>query len=818
MKSIDKLINELTIEEKAALLAGTEFWKTNPVPRLGIPSIYMTDGPHGLRKQRDDAKGIGVDQGEPATAFPTSATIASGWNLENAKRMGEAIAEECLYYKVNVLLGPGVNMKRNPLCGRNFEYYSEDPYLSGKMGTAFVQGVQGKGIGTSLKHFAANNNENYRFMGDSIVDERALREIYLKSFEMVVKEARPYTLMAAYNKLNGEHCTQNSYLLNKILRDEWGYDGLVMSDWGAVKNRVNGVSAGLDLDMPGDTWHNRSAIIQGEKSGELAKDDIDKAVGNVLALIEKSSQAEQGKKYDLEAHNKLACDIAKDCAVLLKNSDVLPLDRNEKILVIGDLFEKMRYQGAGSSLINPPFITTPKDAFDKRGINYAFERGYKESEDIANSSLIDSAVDVASGYEKIVLFAGLTDYYECEGFDRPHMGLPENQLELIKHLSKLKKRLVVVLFGGSPVELPFIEEVEALLNMYLPGQNGGEAAAALLFGEANPSGKLAETWSFSYNDVPFCMEFSKCEQELYRESIFVGYRYYDRAKKAVRFPFGYGLSYTKFRYSNLLVNEKDGEFIVTCDVTNIGGFDGGEIVQLYVKNNEGEVFKAEKELRDFVKLHIEKGETQRAKMRFTRRDLAYYNVDEKDWVLENGIYTIMVGTSSTDILLECKIEISGEKEIRSPYKNSNVPEYYNVGKDFSVSDKSFEKILGYKIPDLPSKKPITMESRFSDFRITFTGKILYNAVVGSFEKEFKQALKLPEGLEKDMKKKAALFVMRLLPNNCPRSLSVSSSGKFPYNVALGFVEFANGHIFRGVKLMLKREKAIPLPKETQQNM
>ena len=537
---IKKLLQELTPEEKARLVAGVNFMYTAPVERLSIPSLSMADGPHGLRKQSEGGDN-GVSMSEPATSFPTAATVASGWDPENARKVGEGIAEECMHYGVNVILGPGVNIKRNPLCGRNFEYYSEDPLLASEMGIGEVEGVQSKGVGVSVKHFALNNAEDHRFGGNSVCDERAAREIYLKAFGRVVKAAKPATLMCAYNAINGTFCSENEWLLTDILRKEWGFDGLVMTDWGATHDRVASLKAGLDLEMPGDTEYCRRQIMAGLEDGSLPMEALDKAVENVLKLVEKYVVGAEKKPADFEAHHALAAEIAADCAVLLKNDGTLPLTGKEKLLVVGEMFEKMRYQGAGSSMINPTKTTSPKEAFDLK-----------------------------ASADTVLLFAGLDDMSEGEGYDRETMRLPQHQLDLADALLTAGKKIAVVLFGGSPVELPFADKVNAILDMYLPGQNGGTACAELLSGEKNPAGRLAETWPLTYSDVPFGDVFTKHVNEVYKESVFVGYRYYTSAQKAVRYPFGFGLCYTDFSYTASPAAVKGDTVSVTCTVTPCG--------------------------------------------------------------------------------------------------------------------------------------------------------------------------------------------------------------------------------------------------------
>lgn len=806
---IKKLLEQLTVDEKAALVSGTDFMHTNPVPRLGVPSICMADGPHGLRKQTG-ANDNGISQSEPATAFPTAVTTASGWNPENTRKMGEAIAEECAYYGVNVLLGPGTNIKRNPLCGRNFEYFSEDPYLAGEMAAAEVEGVQNKSVGVSVKHFALNNSENFRFMGDSVADERAIREIYLKPFEKVVKKARPLTIMCAYNKINGTYCSQNKWLLNDVLRKEWGFDGLVMTDWGAMHDRVKSLQSGLDLEMPGDTAICRKWIADGVADGTLSMSDLDKAVENVLKLVYKTAK-NKDTPVDFAAHNALSAEIAEDCAVLLKNDGSLPLEKGDSMYITGDLFEKMRYQGAGSSMINPTEVTSPKTAFDKRGVKYQFARGYAENMLDPQPDLIKEAVEQSQKYDKILVFAGLTDYVESEGADRENMRLPQNQLALIDELLKTGKKIIVVLFGGSVIELPFADKVSAILNMFLPGQNGGTACANLLFGDKTPCGKLAETWVESYADVPFGGEYSKTINEVYEESIFVGYRYYTTAKRKVRYPFGYGLSYTKFAYDNLKIEQSGKKIRVICEVANVGKHDGAEVVQLYVKAPESNIFKPEKELRAFAKVYLKAGESRQVALEVNADDLRYFDIKQNRWILEGGEYDFQVCSDCLTARLSEKIKIKGENPV-SPYSDAVIAAY-SWGNLQNVTDKLFSEMSGINIPALPPLKPITLESRFTDLKATFMGRILFNAVLSMANKQAKKAQKMSEGPEKDNCTKGAMFLRRVLESNSLNSMSMCAGKSFPYNFAQGFMELSNGHIFRGIKCFCTKIKVSKLPKE-----
>ncbi len=706
---VEKLISEMTVEEKAALVSGTDFMYTNPIPRLGVPSLCMSDGPHGLRKQTEGGDN-GVGESEPATAFPTAACTASGWNAENLRKMGEAIAEECRFYGVNILLGPGVNIKRNPLCGRNFEYFSEDPYLAGVLGAAMVEGVRSKGVGVSLKHFALNNSENYRFMGNSVAGENTIRNLYLKPFEFIVKHARPATVMCAYNRINGTFCSENKRLLTDILRDEWGFDGAVMSDWGAVRDRVQGLKAGMDLEMPGDTAICRRRILDSTADGSLSENDLDKACRNILKLIDKYYRPADKTPVDWKAHHALTAEIAADCAVLMKNDGTLPLGGSEKLHIAGSWFETMRYQGAGSSMINPTEVTTPKDAFDAHGI---------ESVPLDECGVV-------------LVFAGLTDEYESEGGDREHMRLPDDQLREIDALCGSGKKVVVILFGGSPVELPFCDKVNAILNMYLPGQNGGSAVYDLLYGLKNPSGKLAETWPLRCEDVPSHKTFGRGINEIYAEGTEVGYRYYNKYDIPVRFPFGFGLSYTTFDLSEW---ERDGN-TYTQTVTNTGDRFGAEVAQLYIGG----------ELKGFRKVYLAPGESR-------------------------------------------TVSLTVEETAEMTYPDE------------------------YVIPEDPPKYPVTLESRFTDLKQTFMGRILFKAVLSVADKQAREAEKLPDGPEKDNKRKGARFLKRVLESNSLRSMSMTAGKSMPYNFAEGFVELTNRHLFKGIRCFMRKIRVPKLPKE-----
>ncbi len=804
-----KILKSMTPEEKAALVQGTDFMYTNPIPRLNVPSMCLCDGPHGVRKQLTE-KDNGVSISEPATAFPTAATVANSWNKENLYKMGEAIGEECRYYNVNILLGPAINIKRNPLCGRNFEYYSEDPLLTAELASSFVNGLQSKNVGACLKHFAANSQENYRFNGNSVIDERTIREIYLKAFEKIIKDSKPASVMCAYNKINEEYCSENKWLLTDVLRNEWGFEGFVMTDWGAANNRIKGIKNGLELEMPGNVSFLRKQVFDAIKNGELEENYINLACSRILGAINKYATNEKFECFNIENHSVIAEKIATDSAVLLKNNyNSLPLNKDNEIYIVGELFEKMRFQGSGSSMINPTSIITPKDAFNKRNIKYTYNKGYRASEIKTNKKLLNAAIDGAQKFDEVVIFAGLTDSTESEGGDRKNMSLAQNQIDLINTLIKQDKKIILVLFGGSPFELPFEKEVESILHMYLPGQYGGEACAKLLFGEACPSGKLAETWPEKYEDVLYANQYSKSIQELYKESIYVGYRRYGKTSIKPKYPFGFGLSYTKFEYSNFKVKKSDNKIEVSCSIKNVGDYDGAEIVQLYVKNNENSyVFKAEEELKAFSKVYLQKLEQKEVKMSFDLNDLCYYNVDEHRWILESGTYEILVAASSIDIKFKEKIEVVGEV-IKSPY-SQEVLEEYQTPKE--VSDKVFENLINRKIPEIPKLKPFNIDTRFGDFRNTVSGRLLFSMVSMVSKIQLIKAKFMKDGVEKENKIKGAHFLYKIFETNCIRSLSFSAGDSMPYNLGEFFVDFGNAHFIKAFKKLSKPYVAPKLPK------
>lgn len=659
--NIDIIMKELTLEEKASLCSGLDFWHTKPVERLDIPSVMVSDGPHGLRKNVENSEN--PNESIKAVCFPTASALACSFDRTLLETLGKAIGEECQHERLAVALGPGCNIKRSPLCGRNFEYFSEDPYLSGQLAAAHIKGVQSRGVGTSLKHFACNNQEYRRMSVSAEVSERALREIYLAPFETAVKESRPWTVMCSYNRINGVFSSENKRLLTDILRDEWGFDGLVMSDWGAVNDRVEGIKAGLDLEMPTSYEKNDRLIVEAVKSGRLNESELDKCVRRILEMIDRYLEnAEPETLWDMNRHHELARRIESECIVLLKNeNEVLPLNKNKKIAFIGKFAETPRYQGGGSSHINSFKVTSALDAVSE----YA-EVTYAEGYDLTGNSneiLLSKAVSCAENADTAVIFAGLPDEYESEGYDRSHMSLPENQLKLIDEICRVNKNTIVVLHNGSPVEMPFAGKVKGILETYLGGQAVGGAVCDVLFGKSNPCGKLPETFPIKLSGNPSYLNFpGEGDKVQYNEGIFVGYRYYDYKNTEPLFPFGHGLSYTAFEYSDFKLSHSeinDGK-LLTAEVTvrNIGSRAGKEIVQLYVSGRKSSVIRPLKELKGFEKVELKPDEAKKVMFRLDSRAFSYYCEEIGDWYAESGEYEIMVGASSADIRLKDSVYVN----------------------------------------------------------------------------------------------------------------------------------------------------------------
>ncbi|MBP3458599.1 MAG: glycoside hydrolase family 3 C-terminal domain-containing protein [Lachnospiraceae bacterium] len=671
-KEIEAIVAQMTVEEKASLCSGGDFWHTKAVERLGVPAMMVSDGPHGLRKQKDEGDHLGVNDSIVAVCYPAGCASASSFDRNLLNEMGQAIGEACQAEGVGVILGPAVNIKRSPLCGRNFEYYSEDPYVAGEIAASYIKGVQSKNVGTSIKHFMANSQETRRMSSDSRVDERTMREIYMPAFETAVKESKPWTVMCSYNRINGTYAAENKTLLTDVLRDEWGFDGFVVSDWGAVNDRVAGVKAGLDLEMPPSCGVNDKLIEKAVKDGSLDESILDQTVIRILEIVYKyMDNRDKEAVFDRQAQHEFSRKVAEESLVLLKNEGILPLKKEQKIAFIGQYAEKPRYQGGGSSHINSFKVTGALEMVrDMPNVIYA--RGYDDAEDRTDEKLVAEAVEAAKAAEVAVIFAGLPDAFESEGYDRTHMQMPESQNYLIEEIAKVQPNVVVVLHNGSPVEMPWLPKVKGVLEAYLGGEAVGEAEYRILFGEVNPSGKLAETFPLHLEDNPSYLYYIGEEDVVeYREGVFVGYRYYDKKKMNVLFPFGYGLSYTTFDYSNITLDKesiKDTETLtVSVDITNTGKVAGKEIVQLYVSDKESTPIRPVKELKGFEKIELAPGETKTVTFRLNDRAFAYYNTQIQDFHIETGDFKISVGSSSRDIRLEAEVYVESTRSIPKKY-------------------------------------------------------------------------------------------------------------------------------------------------------
>ncbi|HHU72459.1 MAG TPA: glycosyl hydrolase [Clostridiales bacterium] len=667
--NIKAIIREMTLEEKAGMCSGADFWHTKAVERLGIPAVMVSDGPHGLRKQSEEADHLGINESIKAVCFPAGCGTAASFNRELITMMGETLGNECQAEGVSVILGPAVNIKRSPLCGRNFEYYSEDPYLTTEIAGALIKGVQSKNVGTSIKHFLANNQETRRMSSSSEVDERTLREIYLAAFEGAIVNEKPWTVMCSYNKINGVYAAESKEYLTKVLREEWGFDGFVVSDWGAVNDRVKNLEAGMDLEMPSSHGINDKLIIEAVKNGNLAEEVLDLTCERILNVIYRFVENRDKKAiFDRDKDHEIARKVAEETIVLLKNDGILPLKETEEIAFIGKFAKYPRYQGGGSSHINSHKVTSAWDMVSHLD-NITYAQGYNDDKDLTDELLLKEAIEVAKKAKVAVIFAGLPDSFESEGFDRSHMAIPNCQNELIARVAEVQPNTVVVLHNGSPVEMPWVNDVKGILEAYLGGQAVGAACADILFGEVNPSAKLPETFPIKLEDNPsYLYYFGEKDKVEYKEGIFVGYRYYDTKKMDVLFPFGHGLSYTTFAYSNIQVNKSsitDRDTVtVSIDVTNTGSRAGKEIVQLYIRDVKSTVIRPEKELRGFDKVELAPGETKTVTFELGKRAFAYWNTEIHDWHVETGEFEILIGSSSRSI--ECSAAIKVESTVKLP--------------------------------------------------------------------------------------------------------------------------------------------------------
>ncbi|HAQ52463.1 MAG TPA: glycosyl hydrolase [Lachnospiraceae bacterium] len=783
------IIDDMTLEEKAYLCTGKDMWSTYNIDRLKIPSMVTSDGPHGLRKQvEEDENNVGFVMGAPATCFPTAATMANSWDEKLGEEVGKALGEEALYYDVNVLLGPGLNIKRSPLCGRNFEYFSEDPYLSGKMAASYVRGIQSQGVASCIKHFAANSQEYQRMCNNSVIDERTFREIYTTGFEIAVKESNPLAIMSSYNMVNGIYAFENRHLIKHILRDEWGFNGCVISDWGACNDIVKSLKAGGNLEMPGCGFATAEEIIKAVQNDELSERVLDKRVSELLDVILWTYEFKNygDKDINLDSHHALARKAARESIVLLKNEGaILPLDKEKRVAVIGELAEKPRIQGGGSSIVT---TSRPAEAIiseiKKYDINYiGYEKGYELGKKI-NISEEEKAINLAKTADIVLLFAGLDDYTESEGFDRTSLDIPKNQTSLINKVCEVNSNVIVVLAGGAPFVMPWVNGVKGILHGYLTGQAGASAILDVISGNFNPCGKLAETYPLNLSDVP-CSNYypEKRRDVVYKEGLYVGYRYYDSTDTKVLFPFGFGLSYTQFTYADLKVSEEE----VSFDITNSGDRDGAEIAQIYIGRDAGCVYRVKKELKGFKKVFLKAGETKRVTIELDDKAFRYYDVNTLNWVVEPGTYTIYVASSVNDVRLKDSIDIG-------PCR-SNIPDFFD-GNVKNISDEEFEKLYGTPINVNEESELLVRNDSLS--KLSRSKSLMGRIAVLVVKSKYKKA-------KTDMKKRAELAGILDMPF---RGLGKLASGTINSKMVDSLVDVANGHPIRGWKAFFEERKRL----------
>ena len=778
------IIEKMTIEEKAAFLSGKGEWQTRDFERLGIPSIFCSDGPHGIRKQAGAGDHLGLNASLPATCFPTAATIANSWNTELGETLGETLGEEAMAEGVNVLLGPGLNIKRSPLCGRNFEYFSEDPYLAGKMAASYVRGIQSQGVYACPKHFAVNSQELRRMAMNSVVDERTLREIYLTGFEIAVKEGGAKTIMSAYNEINGTYANENKHLLNDILRKEWGFDGIVITDWGASNDHALGVAAGSNLEMPNPGLDSARELIAAVESGKISIEDVDARVDELLDAVMTLYVNAQGKsdEFDKNAHHNVARRAAAESTILLKNEGgILPLKAGAKVAIVGDFAFVPRYQGAGSSLVNPTKIETVAELIGTYDLQVVgMSRGYSRNGQ-EDATVRKEALDMAAKADIVLYFFGLNEDSESEGMDRTHMRIPQNQINLLQELGQVNPNLVGIISAGSAIEMPWHHYFKALLHCYLNGQAGAGAVMDILTGDVNPSGKLSETIPRRLEDTPAYRYYPSQERTSeYRESLYVGYRYYDTADVPVLYPFGFGLSYTTFEYSGLEVNEEG----VSFTITNSGSRDGAEVAQLYVGLPNGKVFRPKKELKGFAKVFLKAGESKKVSIAFDDKTFRYFNVNTNNWEVEDGKYVISVGASSADIRLTGEV-LKSETTENIPYKKEELPSYYS-GKIQSVETAEYEKLLGRSVPDGKWSGELGLNDAICQMYYAKSGlaRFAYNRLTAIKKKA-------DESGKPDLN---ILFIY-----NMPfRAMAKMTGGAVSMEMAEGIVKLVNGHFFGGL--------------------
>ena len=807
MTNIHHLVAEMTLEEKASLCSGLDFWNTKPIERLAIPSIMVTDGPHGLRKQSNPSDQIGLDASIPATCFPTASALAATWNRSLVRQVGAALGEECRQEKVGVILGPGVNIKRSPLCGRNFEYFSEDPYLSGEIAASHIQGVQSQGVGTSLKHYAANNQEFRRLTIDAVVDARALHEIYLAGFEIAVRKAQPWTVMCAYNRLNGTYCCEHEYILRQQLKEKWGHEGLVMTDWGAMNERVPALQAGLELEMPGMTGDNDALIVEAVRSGELDEAILDQAVERILEIVFKADATlAEDFTYDADGHHALARRAASEGIVLLKNEvQALPLAKEGHVALLGAFAKFPRYQGAGSSQINPTRLDNLFDEMVKIAgadrISYA--AGYPLKGTAVDETLLNEAVTAAQEADVVVINIGLPDSFEVEGVDRTHLRLPESHNRLVSAVAAIHERVVVVLSNGAPVEMPWVDDVQAILEGYLGGQAGAGGVADVLYGIVNPSGKLAETFPLQLEDTSSGAYFPGGPKTVeYRESLYVGYRFSETVGKPVLFPFGHGLSYTTFAYEDLRLSKTtispDETLSVEVTVRNTGDQAGQEVVQLYVSPVTPGAFRPKLALKGFEKVHLAPGEAKPVTLRLDARAFAHFSTALNDWQVEAGAYRILVGASARQIHLEAEVQARATQPDSPIPDRDRLPAYVDFPADANISQADFEALLGRPVPDNTLRKgeTATINTPIADMRKSM--------VVRRLQKTMNEQMTAIIGDDPDSPNAQ---MMRTVLGEAPmRTLLLFGGGAVNRIMVEGLLLMINRKYIKGLSLLMKSRR------------
>lgn len=771
---------KLSLEQKIELCDGLDVWHTKPLE--GLPSLMMADGPHGLRKQRVSTDNLGSQGSYPATCYPTASLVACSFDRHLLKSMGEHIAREAKAQKVNVVLGPGINMKRSPLCGRNFEYFSEDPYLAGELAAAYVRAVEDEGVGTSVKHFFANNQERYRFTIDAIVDERALREIYLKAFERVVKE-NPATVMASYNKINGFYATEHPYL-TKILRKEWGYYGVVVSDWGAIHHRIEALRATTDLEMPSSMGFRAKQILAASQD-EATRQAINKSSERIIEMVKKYKTIEDFT-FDSEQHHQEAIRIARESMVLVKNQHILPLKKDENILIVGGFIDHIRYQGAGSSHINPTKLEQIKDVIHEYSSTIKAHKGYDLKDNTLNQRDVHQVLELAKQADKVIYFLGLPESKEAEGFDREHLNIPDVQIELLKKIHEVNPHIVGVALGGSVMNVSFEKEyLKGLLLAYLGGQGAAHAIFDLLYGIENPSGRLAETW---IDDI------SQCNVQLthdnnavyYDESIYIGYRYYQSYNQKTHYPFGFGLSYTTFNYQDINVDDKGDHYRVSMKITNSGDVKGKEVVQVYIQNNESSVHKARLELKAFDKVDLDPQETKEVVLEIPKQAFAHYDIYKKRFVIEKGSYEIVIAKNVCDEIESIDIEVEGEELHHTSLSYQK----------YTYDTSDFTKLIAFVCPPrhIKRQRPFTLSSTLEDAHHTLLGKLVSKIIISTARKTINLSDEMKEVAQKTMMETPL------------QMLVLFSSGAFTFEMGEGLVDILNGKLFRGLNKLRKKKE------------